>query len=392
MNYDFDRVIERRGSGSLKWDDTEKYFGAKDIIPLWVADMDFQSPREVQDALRKRVEHGIFGYGAGSPGYYRAQVNWLHQRFGWPVEENWITISPGVIPALNMVIRTFTAPGDKIIIQPPVYYPFFSCIENNGRTPVVNPLRVEGDRYVMDFSDLEEKIDSRVKLLILCSPHNPVGRVWQEKELRRLAEICRRHRILVASDEIHSDLVLTGRHTPFPALGPECARNAIVLTSTSKTFNLAGLQVSNTIISDPELRRRFRHTQQCGGFTRPNVFGQVAVEAAYNHGEAWLEELLTYLKGNLDYILDFVRKHMPAFKIIPPEGTYLVWMDCRSLGLDDKELKSFLLQKAGVGFSLGYPFGPGGEGFVRINIACPRAHLREALERLREALDTRDNY
>ena len=387
MDYNFDEIIERRGSCCLKWDDTGKIFGVEDILPLWVADMDFRSPREVLDALEKKVRHGIFGYAGVSSGYYRAQVDWLKKRFGWEIEENWITVSPGVIPALITVIRTFTAPGDHILLQPPVYYPFFTSIENNGRRVALNPLIQTGGRYRMDFSDLEKKLKD-VKALILCSPHNPVGRVWEEEELRRVGELCQRNKVLVVSDDIHSDLVLKGRHTPFPLLSHADSQNSIVLTATSKTFNLAGLQTSNTIIPNPELRRRFRHSQQCSGFSRPNVFGQAAVEAAYTYGEVWLEELLTYVQGNLDFFVHYVREHMPILKLIPPEGTYLVWVDCRGLGLNDKELRDFLLLKAGVGFNPGHPFGPGGEGFVRVNIACPRATLALALKRLKDALNS----
>lgn len=385
MSHDFDRVVERRGSGCLKWDDTEKYFGHRDVLPLWVADMDFPAPREVIEALRERVDHGIFGYEAACPGLYGAQVEWLKKRFGWEVQENWITLSPGVIPALTAIIRTFTHPGDGVLVQPPVYPPFFEAIKNHGCTVEENPLKVEGGRYRMDFDDLEEKLTSRVKLLILCSPHNPVGRVWEEEEIERLDVLCRKKKVLVVSDEIHSDLVLTGRHIPFPLISPGAAGNSVVLTSTSKTFNLAGIQTSSTIISDPELRRRFRHTQQIGGFSRPNIFGRVAAEAALRCGEAWLEALLEYVRGNLAFFLEFLEEHLPELKAIPPEGTYLVWLDCRGFKMTDPELKEFLLKEAGVGFNLGSPFGPQGQGFVRVNIACPRETLQDALERVRRA-------
>jgi cysteine-S-conjugate beta-lyase len=386
MKYNFAEIVERRGSCCLKWDDTDIIFGVGDILPLWVADMDFRAPREVVAALEKRVSHGVFGYVGVSSGYYRAQVHWLKKRFGWEIEENWITISPGVIPALITAIRTFTSSGDSILLQPPVYYPFFTCVENNDRRVVLNPLIQSEGRYRMDFADLEKKLKEGVKAMILCSPHNPVGRVWEEGELKRVGELCRKHKVLVISDDIHSDLVLQGHHTPLPLLSQADSLNCVVLTATSKTFNLAGLQTSNTIIPNPELRRRFRHSQLCSGFSRPNIFGQAAVEAAYTHGEDWLEELLLYVQGNVDYFLQYVRDHMPILNIIPPEGTYLVWVDCRGLGLNDKELRDFLLHKAGVGFNSGHPFGPGGEGFVRVNIACPRATLANALKKLEEAL------
>ena len=386
MTYDFSRITERRGTGCLKWDDTERIFGVGDILPLWVADMDFQAPREIREALEKKAAHGIYGYAASCPGYYRAQGEWLKKRFGWEIEENWLTISPGVMPALNTIIRAFTSPGDKVLLQTPAYPPFFKAIENNGCRVLTNPLKVEGGRYRMDFADLKAKLDSGVKLFILCSPHNPVGRVWEEEELRQLGEICFRRRVPVVSDEIHGDLVLSGRQLPFPRLGEEFARSCLFLTSTGKTFNLAGLQISSTIICDPEMRRRFRRTQLAGGFSRPNIFALAGAEAAYSHGEPWLEALLDYLRENVRFCLQYFHEHIPALKIIPPEGTYLLWVDCRQLELEDKELREFFLQEAKVGFNPGHTFGAGGRGFVRINTASPREVLEEALMRVRRAL------
>ncbi len=389
MSYDFNRVIERRGSGCMKWDDTEDYFGVRDVLPLWVADMDFEAPREVREALLKRAKHGIYGYGARCPGLYEAQKEWLKRRWGWEIEDSWLTVSPGVIPALIMALRAFTEPGDRVALQTPSYPPFFAAVEKNGRQVAAIPLKVEGGRYQMDFPRLEETLDAGVKLLILCSPHNPVGRVWEEEELRRLGGICCRRRVLVVSDEIHGDIILSGRHIPFPLLSPEFAGNSLVLTSTSKTFNLAGLQVSSTIIPNPELRRRYRHVQQGSGFSRPNIFGQAAAAAAYAHGEPWLEALLEHFRGNLQFFLYYLREHLPELVVIPPEGTYLVWMDCRRLGMDDQELRDFFLKEAGVAFNSGHTFGPEGRGFLRVNLACPRKVLEEALGRVQRALRAR---
>jgi cystathionine beta-lyase len=400
MQYDFSQEINRRGTHSIKWgfmqdeedplraNPTDAFFGENRILPLWVADMDFASPRPVVEALVARAEHGIYGYTGKTDSYCEAVVNWMRKRHGWEIAPEWICTTPGVVPALNMLVRAFAAPGERVLIQRPVYYPFFGAIENNGAEMVVNPLVYENGRYRMDFGDLEEKArDPRVRLAILCSPHNPVGRVWTAAELIRFGEICLQNDVLIVSDEIHGDLVYRGHiFTPFARLGEAFAQNAITCTAPSKTFNLAGLHTSNIIISNPELRGRFEKTLQSTGLFGMNVFGVVAVEAAYNHGEEWLAQMLDYLEGNLRYLEDYVSGRIPQVSVIRPEGTYLVWIDCRRLGLDKDGLKRLMLKEARVYLDEGFLFGPEGEGFERINIACPRPILAEALERIESAI------
>ena len=400
MQYDFNREINRRGTHSIKWGfmqdeedplrakPTEAFFGENRILPLWVADMDFASPRPVVEALIERAEHGLYGYTGKTDSYCEAVVNWMRKRHGWEIAPEWICTTPGVVPALNMLVRAFVAPGERVLIQPPVYYPFFGAIENNGAEMVVNPLVYENGRYRMDFGDLEEKArDPRVRLAILCSPHNPVGRVWTADELTRFGEICLKNDVLIVSDEIHGDLIYRGnKFVPLARLGEAFAQNAITCTAPSKTFNLAGLHTSNIIISNPELRGRFEKTLQSNGLFGINAFGVVAVEAAYNHGEEWLAQVLDYLEGNLRYLEDYVSGRIPQVTVIRPEGTYLVWMDCRRLGLDKDGLKRLMLKEARVYLDEGFLFGPEGEGFERINIACPRSILVEALERIGNAI------
>ena len=400
MRHDFRQEIDRRGTHSIKWEfmqdeedplrlkPTDAFFGENRILPLWVADMDFASPRPVVEALIERATHGIYGYTGKTDSYCEAVVNWMRKRHGWEIAPEWICTTPGVVPALNMLVRAFVAPGERVLIQPPVYYPFFGAIENNGAEMVVNPLVYENGRYRMDFGDLEEKArDPRVRLAILCSPHNPVGRVWTADELTRFGEICLKNDVLIVSDEIHGDLIYRGnKFVPLASLGEAFAQNAITCTAPSKTFNLAGLHTSNIIISNPELRGRFEKTLQSNGLFGINAFGVVAVEAAYNHGEEWLAQALDYLEGNLRYLEDYVSGRIPQVTVIRPEGTYLVWIDCRRLGLDKDGLKRLMLKEARVYLDEGFLFGPEGEGFERINIACPRSILVEALERIGNAI------
>ena len=400
MRYDFDRQISRRGTSAVKWEfiqegqdllhweRTDEFFGPNRILPMWVADMDFRSPEPVVTALVARAEHGIYGYTEKSDGYYQSVVGWMMRRHGWRVAPEWICTTPGVVPALNMLVRTFLSPGEKVLIQRPVYYPFFSAIENNGGEIVSNSLILDNGRYGMDFDDLEVKAqDPKVKMAILCSPHNPVGRVWTREDLSRFGEICLRNNILVVSDEIHGDLIYKGyAFTPFASISEDIAQNAVICTAPSKTFNLAGLQTSNIIIPNADLRAQFEETLQSNGLFGISVLGIVATEAAYNHGEEWLEQLLDYLEGNLRYLDQYVRDNIPQISVIPPEGTYLVWLDCRRLGLGKWDLKRLMLNEARVYLDEGFIFGPEGEGFERINIACPRSILAEALERIRDAI------
>jgi cystathionine beta-lyase len=386
-NYDFDKIIDRYHTSCLKWDFNQRTFGREDILPMWVADMDFPAPEAVVEALVNRAKHGIYGYSDGMEGYYGVLIDWMKERHGWEIQRDWISFSPGIVPALNELVRSLTKPGDKILVQLPVYPPFFQAVKNHGRELVSSQLILEKGRYTMDFTDLEEKFFSGVKIMILCNPHNPVGRVWERVELERLGQLCLTHGVLVISDEIHSDLIYKGyRHIPFASLSQESALQSIVCTAPSKTFNLAGLQTSNLIIPNTKYRLAFRAALNLTGIHYPNVFGMTAMEAAYRHGRDWLDQLLDYLSGNLRFLNSFLDRELPQITAIQPEGTYLVWLDFSALGMTPKALQNFLVHKAGVGLSPGYLFGPGGEGFARLNIACARSVLEEGLQRIKTAV------
>lgn len=400
--FDFDREINREGTSSVKWEfhvhsgaaerweDTKADRGEDRVLAMWVADMDFRCPEPVIQALRDRVEHGIFGYSAKTDEYVSAVGDWFARRHNWTVEPEWISPIPGVVPALNVAVRAFTQPGDKVIVQRPVYYPFFRVSRNNGCEIVSNGLILEDGQYRMDFDDLEKKAaDPKAKMLILCSPHNPIGRVWAADELTRLAEICARNDVIVIADEIHCDLILPGNtFTPFATLGETAAQNVVVCTAPSKTFNLAGLHNSNMIIPNPELRERFTKAQAVQSLPGMNPFGIVATMAAYREGEPWLDAVLEYIAGNAQLVMDTFAEHEPRVKPIMPQGTYLQWIDCRELGLDKDALEDLMLNKAKIYFDEGYIFGEEGEGFERINIACPRPLLKQALDRMVAATKT----
>ena len=387
MEYDFDRVIDRTATESLKWVYPRKVHTVEDAIPLWVADMDFEAPPAVVEALERRAAHGIYGYPLVPPSFYAAAIDWLRRRHGWEVQKAWMAMTPGIVPALNYAVRAFTMPGDGVIIQTPVYHPFYYAIENNGRRVIRNPLRFDGRRYTMDLDDLRTKIDAPGRMLILCSPHNPVGRVWTEQELEALGRIAVERDLTVVSDEIHHDLVLARqRHHVLAALSPELAQQTITCIAPSKTFNIPGLATAAVVAANPDLLKKFEDEAERAGFELGQVFGIVGFEAAYRHGEDWLEELLPYLEANVDFLEKFLRERIPRIRLIRPEGTYLALLDCRGLGLEPAALNDFFLKKAGVYFSDGRIFGPELEGFVRINFACPRALLREALERVEAAV------
>lgn len=391
MKYNFDQPIDRLNTASSKWDGADLFLGerAKGTLPMWVADMDFAVPQPVIEALKKRVEHGIFGYPMLTDSYYDAVICWMNRRYNWSVKREWIHHSPGVVAALNYLVQAFTKEGDSITIQSPVYYPFTNCIVNNGRHVVLNCLKFENGRYTMDYEDLDKKLaNNNVKMLILCNPHNPVGRVWTKTELIKLGEICLKHKVLVISDEIHADLTFKGfATTAFAGISEEFAQNTIVCTAASKTFNLAGLQTSNIIIPNEQLGQIFSNHMKKLHLLKPNIFGQVATETAYNCGEEWLEQLKNYLQQNLDYLTQFIASNIDTIKVVKPEGTYLIWLDCRGLDMEVEDLKQFMLEQAKVAFDDGYVFGPGGGGFTRMNIACPRATLHEALTRIQQAVD-----
>ncbi len=381
--YNFDEVIERRNTDCAKWD----IFKDEDMLPMWVADMDFRCPQEIIDALHRRAEHGVFGYAGAYHSYYTSIINWMKKRHNWEIELDWICSSPGIVPALDMLVRGLTQPGDEVVIQTPVYHPFFSVISNNHCKVIENELVLNDYRYLMDLDDLEKKLNPKVKLLILCSPHNPAGRVWTKSELVRLGELCLKHNVLVISDEIHSDLVFPGHeHQVYASISPELARKCVVCNAPSKTFNIAGIQASSIIIPDESIRQVYQNMARNTGLGLPNVFAITALQAAYDHGGKWLDDLKVYLKDNFDYLQDYIREKMPAVKVISSEGTYLAWLDFRGLNIDDMELEKLIKQEK-LMLSPGRIFGNNGCGFQRINIGCPRATLKEGLYRLEKAVN-----
>jgi len=379
----FDQIIERKNSGSEKWDALGEVFGAKDLLPFWVADMDFAAPPEVAAAIAARAAHPVYGYHSRSGGYYEAVTNWLDRRHGWTVAAEWLSDTPGVVTAISVAIQTFTQPGDKVLIQSPVYPRFFSCIAQNRRQLVVNPLREGEDGYSIDFDHFEQALASGVKIVLLCSPHNPVGRVWTRQELLRLGEICLRYGALIIADEIHADIVFKGyRHLPLASLSPELAASTITCIAPSKTFNIAGLAASMTVIADPGLRARYNEATSALNICEGNIFGNIALEAAFRNGDQWLDCLLGYLEDNADFLCEFFGRNIPGVKVMKPQGTYLAWLNCRELGIDPPSLNSFFVRQAKVGLSDGARFGAEGQGFMRLNFGCPRPMLREGLERI----------
>lgn len=390
MKYDFDEQIERRGSDCLKYDFAVERGMPEDILPLWVADMDFRTAPCITERIQKDAAFGIFGYTDSKDDYFETLSKWYETYFNWKVEKDWLVKTPGIVFAIATAVSAFTKEGDSVLIQQPVYYPFSSVIRNNNRRLVNNELVLEDGRYEMDLEDFEKKIvQEKVKLFILCSPHNPVGRVWTEEELRRIGEICLKYDVKIVSDEIHSDFVYPGFvHHVLTTVDERFRDISIVCTAPSKTFNLAGLQVSNVWIPNPELRRVFEQKISAVGYSEVNMLGLHACQAAYEGGREWLEQLKEYLKGNLDFVRNYLKENIPQIKLIEPEGTYLVWLDCRELGLSEKELEQFIAQKAKLWLDDGVIFGKAGEGFERVNIACPRATLKEALERLKKAAAT----
>ncbi|MBS7526323.1 pyridoxal phosphate-dependent aminotransferase [Fusibacter paucivorans] len=390
MQYQFDKIIDRKNTNSVKWEPNvlKTMFGDEEMLPMWVADMDFKCPDPVVEALVKRAEHGIYGYADIDESYYEAIVDWNARRNNWQLDKSWIVFTPGVVPAVNYLVQTFCKTGDKVIIQNPVYYPFSMAINNNGAGIVLNPLKEEAGDYVMDYEDLEAKVkDPRVRMLILCSPHNPVGRVWRKEELERLGEICLANDVLVVADEIHSDLIMSGhQHTPFASISESFANNSITCVAPSKTFNLAGLQVSNIIIPNDKLRKEYQVTLENNAIRHPNTFGIVALEAAYTKGEPWLEAVLAYIEGNMDFIKKFVDERLPGVTFKKPEGTYLAWLDFRGLNMDQSSLEKWMQRDLKLALDEGYIFGSGGEGFERINAACPRSLIEEALGRIERGI------
>jgi cystathionine beta-lyase len=390
MKYDFDAAINRYGTNSAKWDAADRALGGKGLIPMWVADMDFRAPESIINAARKVVDLGIFGYGHTPPSFNEAVCDWMRRRHGWDVKAEWVVFSPGVVPALNFAVQAFTKPGDGVMVQTPVYFPFFSAISNNQRQIVDSPMVIKNDRFSFDLADLEARITPRTRLLLLCSPHNPVGRIWSPEELRGIGDVCRRHNIIVFSDEVHQDIVYPGyRHTSYPMIGEAYAQSCLVGTSVSKTFNLAGLQLSSIIIPNDSIRKKFKDSVSRCAISYPNIFAISICEAAYREGEEWLAELIRYLTGNLAFLREYLRANLPSITMIEPEATYLVLLDCRGLGLPTERLKTFMRQEAGVGTEECTIFGMKEAGFERMNIACPRSQLKAALDRITVAVERR---
>ena len=387
-NLDFDLVIDRQNTNSLKFDFAAEKGMPEHILPLWVADMDFRISSHIQEALYKQAEHGIFGYSEAKGDYFAALSSWMETHHGWKVHENWLVKTPGVVFALAMAIKAFTKEGDGVIIQQPVYYPFSEVIKDNDRKIINNSLvQNKNGKYEMDFADLEEKMmKEKAKLFFLCNPHNPVGRVWRKEELERLGELCRKYHVIVVSDEIHGDFVYEGRHQVFADVKKEYRDFTITCTSPSKTFNIAGLQVSNIFIANPGLRGKFKKQIAAAGYSQINAQGLIACQSAYAKGEEWYQAMLAYIRENLLFMKEFLETRIPEIKMTMPEGTYLAWLDFRKLGLADCQLEELIVKKAGLWLDSGRIFGDGGKGFQRINAACPRETLKLALTRLEEAV------
>ena len=389
MKYNFDEAPCRENTNCLKWDKRKEVFGRTDVIPMWIADMDFSTPPFIIEALRERLNHEILGYSYRPDSYFNAFINWVSGLHGWDVRQEWIEFSPGVVPALNICTLAYTSPGDEIIIQPPVYPPFYGAVNDHGRRLVFNPLLETEKGYLMDLEGLRKIITPATRMLILSNPHNPVGRVWTRDELNSLAEICHEKGIVILSDEIHSDLLLPGmKHIPLASVSEKAAAVTVTCMAPSKTFNLAGLSTSSMVITDPVLMDKYRKTLIGLHMHLGNIFGNVASEAAYTHGREWLGQLMRYVEDNVDLVMSFCHERLPVIRPVRPEATYMIWLDCRAMGMNGQELNRFFVDSAGVGMNEGSRFGPGGEGFMRMNLACPRVTVLRALEQIETALKT----
>ena len=382
--FDFDHEIDREGSHSVKYDGRQGMFGKSDVIPVWVADMDFATPPAVTRALAQRAAHPIYGYTLFPDSLYDSLIDWMLRRHGWTIQRDWIVMCPGVVPSLNAAVMAFTQPGESVIIQPPVYFPFFSAVTQTGRKLIPNPLQLENGRYTIDFDHLEQ-CAKNARLLLLCSPHNPVGRVWNSDELERLLAIAAKHDVVVFSDEIHADLIYPGHQHHAIATLPRNTGKIITAVAPSKTFNIPGLNLSTLIIPDKSIRNSIMQVFNNMHVSTSNPFSITAFETAYREGEAWLDELLIYLRDTRDSVTAFLATYLPEIKIIQPEGTYLLWLDCRALDMTDAQLKHFFIHEAGVGMSPGILFGNEGSGFMRLNIGAPRRTILSVLEHIREA-------
>lgn len=389
--YDFDRIIDRRGSGALRYDVLKERYGRDDLLPLWVADMDFETPDFIVEALQRRLDHRVFGYTTEPADYWQTVAAWVRDRHGWEVQTGWLTYIPGIVKGIGMVLNLFTRPGDKIIIQPPVYHPFRLVPEGNGRELVFNPLIENSDgTYSMDFENLEQVADDRCRILILSNPHNPAGIVWDRETLVRLADFCHSRGIIVISDEIHCDMALSGhRHIPFASVSDAAARCSITFQSPSKTFNIAGIVSSYAIVPDDQLRSRFFGWLAANEFNEPTIFAPIATVAAFSKGEEWRRQMLEYVEGNVDFVEKFCAENMPAIRPLRPQASFLVWLDCRGLGLDHDGLIDLFVNRARLALNDGEMFGHGGEGFMRLNVGTPRSVLKTALECIQLAISNK---
>jgi cystathionine beta-lyase len=385
--WNFDKPAGREGTDCIKYDRREETFGAKDVIPMWVADMDFNTPDFIVESLQIRLDHPIYGYSFRSAEYFQSMIRWIKSRHNWSVEKEWISFCPGIVPALNFCTLAFTQTGDNIIVQPPVYFPFFSAAESHGRNLIYNRLTESEGKWEMDFDSLTRGIDSKTKMIIISNPHNPIGRVWTPEELNRLANICLKQNIVIISDEIHCDLVLPGfTHTPMASLSKEIAENTVTLIAPSKTFNIAGLSTSSVIIQNPVLQKSFNRIVENLHIGSGNIFGNMASIAAYSHGHEWLDALLDYIDNNVEFVKDYCNKMIPEIIPVQPEATYMIWLDCRKLGMSGKDLQNFFVTKAGVGMNEGSTFGPGGEGFMRMNLGATHQTVMRAMEQIEKAV------
>ncbi|MDD6253461.1 MAG: PatB family C-S lyase [Bacteroidales bacterium] len=387
--YDFDRIIDRRGTGALKLDVLEARYGRPDLIPLWVADMDFETPDFITDALKARLEHSVFGYTVEPEDYWPSVIAWIREHHGWNVRREWLSYIPGIVKGIGMVVNVFVKPDEKVIIQPPVYHPFRITPEENGREVVYNPLiQNEDGYYSMDFDSLGKVADEKCRLLILSNPHNPGGLVWDRETLKRLAHFCHSRGIIVVSDEIHCDMALFGhKHIPFASVSEEAASCSITFSAPTKTFNIAGIVSSWCVIPDEALRVKFFKWLKANEFDEPNMFAPIATVAALRNGEEWRRQMIEYIEGNIEFVENWCAEHIPSIKPLRPQASYLVWLDCRGLGLDHDSLIDLFVNKARLALNDGEMFGPGGQGFMRLNAASPRKVLEEALLRLEEAVN-----
>ncbi|MGP4064726.1 MalY/PatB family protein [Oceanobacillus sp. M65] len=386
----FDILHDRKNTRSVKWDMLHPVFQTEDVLPMWVADMDFMAPEEVNQAIIDRAKHGIYGYTIVDQAVKGSIESWLKERHNWQIDQGWLSFSPGVVTSLHMAIQAFTEVGDKVLIQTPVYTPFYKVVESHDRQVVKNPLLYEENTYQIDFVDFEEKLQEGVKAFILCSPHNPVGRVWSKEELTKLAELCVKHDVLIISDEIHGDLVFPGnKHIPIASLSEEIAHQTITCMAPSKTFNLAGLQASYVVTPDKQKRKTLEEHFNKQGAHMLNIMGNTALEAAYLHGGPWLDELLQVLYDNKTYVKEMFAAHASDLEVIDSQGTYLLWIDCTKLGMDEKELKKFMIEKAKVGLNTGIEYGEEGKHFMRMNIGCPKATVEEGVQRIIQAIQTK---